>query len=326
MVFQEPMSSLNPAFTIGEQIAEVLLRHRRIDRKTAQRRAIEMLEQVRMPSPERRYHDYPHRLSGGMRQRAMIAMALACEPKLLIADEPTTALDVTIQAQILDLLDALRQEHEMAMILITHDMGVVAELADEVAVMYAGRIVGRARGAALRRAAASLYDRAAGLDPEAARATDAPHLDRGPAADDLRCGGRLPFRAALPVRRGALRAGRSGPFKNSPGSRSGLLAGAAVTLVKAEGLVKHFAASEGHGARRRRRRASSSPPAKRSRWWRVGLRPSRPSAGWCCASSSLPPARSCSRARTRQRLIPGARGGVRCRSFFRTPTARSIRA
>jgi peptide/nickel transport system ATP-binding protein len=141
MIFQEPMSSLNPAFTIGEQIAEVLLRHKKIHRVEAKARAIEMLRKVRMPSPERRYDDYPHRLSGGMRQRAMIAMALACAPKLLICDEPTTALDVTIQAQILDLMRALREETGTAIILITHDLGVVAELADEVAVMYAGRIV-----------------------------------------------------------------------------------------------------------------------------------------------------------------------------------------
>jgi peptide/nickel transport system ATP-binding protein len=144
MVFQEPMSSLNPAFTIGEQIAEVLLRHRKITKSEAKKRSIEMLEQVRIPSPERRYHDYPHRLSGGMRQRAMIAMALACRPKLLICDEPTTALDVTIQAQILELMRTLREETGTAIILITHDLGVVAELADEVAVMYAGRIVERA--------------------------------------------------------------------------------------------------------------------------------------------------------------------------------------
>jgi peptide/nickel transport system ATP-binding protein len=144
MIFQEPMSSLNPAFTIGEQIAEGLLRHRKIDKKEAAARAIEMLRQVRIPSPERRYHDYPHRLSGGMRQRAMIAMALACKPKLLICDEPTTALDVTIQAQILDLMRTLREETGTAIILITHDLGVVAELADEVAVMYAGRIVEQA--------------------------------------------------------------------------------------------------------------------------------------------------------------------------------------
>ena len=149
MIFQEPMSSLNPAFTIGEQIAEGLLEHRSISRNEARNQAIEMLRRVRMPSPERRYHDYPHRLSGGMRQRAMIAMALACRPKLLICDEPTTALDVTIQAQILDLMRTLREETGTAIILITHDLGVIAELADDVAVMYAGRIVERAAVAKL---------------------------------------------------------------------------------------------------------------------------------------------------------------------------------
>jgi peptide/nickel transport system ATP-binding protein len=141
MIFQEPMTSLNPAFTVGEQIVEGILRHRRLSREAARVRAIEMLQRVHIPSPERRFGDYPHRLSGGMRQRVMIAMALACEPKLLIADEPTTALDVTIQAQILDLMRTLREETGTAIILITHDLGVVAELADEVAVMYAGRIV-----------------------------------------------------------------------------------------------------------------------------------------------------------------------------------------
>jgi peptide/nickel transport system ATP-binding protein len=141
MIFQEPMSSLNPAFTIGDQIAEVLLNHKRISKEGARAHAIEMLRKVRIPEPERRFDDYPHRLSGGMRQRAMIAMALACEPKLLIADEPTTALDVTIQAQILDLMRTLREETGTAIILITHDLGVIAELADDVAVMYAGRIV-----------------------------------------------------------------------------------------------------------------------------------------------------------------------------------------
>ena len=141
MIFQEPMSSLNPAFTVGDQITEVLLQHRNYGRKEAKDRAIEMLRRVRIPSPEQRFDDFPHRLSGGMRQRVMIAMALACEPKLLIADEPTTALDVTIQAQILDLMRGLREETGTAIILITHDLGVIAELADDVAVMYAGRIV-----------------------------------------------------------------------------------------------------------------------------------------------------------------------------------------
>jgi oligopeptide/dipeptide ABC transporter ATP-binding protein len=144
MIFQEPMSSLNPAFTIGEQIVEALQRHRHLPRAAAQERTIEVLRQVRIPAPEQRFHDYPHKLSGGMRQRAMIAMALACEPRLLIADEPTTALDVTIQAQILQLMATLQRETGMALILITHDLGVVAEVADEVAVMYSGRIVERA--------------------------------------------------------------------------------------------------------------------------------------------------------------------------------------
>ncbi len=144
MIFQEPMSSLNPAFTIGEQIVEGLLRHRRINRAQATERAIAMLRKVRMPAPEQRFSEHPHKLSGGMRQRAMIAMALACEPRLLIADEPTTALDVTIQAQILALMRSLQRETGTAIILITHDLGVVAEVADEVLVMYAGRVVERA--------------------------------------------------------------------------------------------------------------------------------------------------------------------------------------
>ncbi len=141
MIFQEPMSSLNPAFTIGEQIVEGLMRHRPLSRAQAAERAIAMLTRVRIPAPEQRFHEHPHKLSGGMRQRAMIAMALSCEPRLLIADEPTTALDVTIQAQILDLMHTLQQETGTAIILITHDLGVVAEVADTVVVMYAGRVV-----------------------------------------------------------------------------------------------------------------------------------------------------------------------------------------
>jgi oligopeptide/dipeptide ABC transporter ATP-binding protein len=144
MIFQEPMTSLNPAFTIGEQITEAILRHRKATREEAKSLAIAMLERVRIPTPAQRFDDYPHRLSGGMRQRVMIAMALALSPSLLIADEPTTALDVTIQAQILELMRLLREETGTAIILITHDLGVIAEVADEVAVMYAGRIVERA--------------------------------------------------------------------------------------------------------------------------------------------------------------------------------------
>ncbi len=141
MIFQEPMTSLNPVFTIGNQIAEAVRLHQRLDRAGTQARVIDALRKVEISEPERRAKSYPHELSGGMRQRAMIAMALACEPSLLIADEPTTALDVTIQAQILDLLRGLRDSLGMAMILITHDLGIVAEQADDVAVMYAGRIV-----------------------------------------------------------------------------------------------------------------------------------------------------------------------------------------
>jgi len=149
MIFQEPMTSLNPVLTVGEQITEGILRHRTMSRDAAKELAIEMLRMVHISSPEERFGDYPHRLSGGMRQRVMVAMALACKPKLLIADEPTTALDVTIQAQILDLMRTLREETGTAIILITHDLGVVAELADDVVVMYAGRIVERATVAAL---------------------------------------------------------------------------------------------------------------------------------------------------------------------------------
>jgi len=144
MIFQEPMTSLNPVFTIGSQVAEAVRLHRKASRTEARARALELLNLVRIADPERRIDEYPHQLSGGMRQRVMIAMALACEPDLLIADEPTTALDVTIQAQILELLADLRSRLGMAILLITHDLGVVAETCDEVAVMYAGKIVERA--------------------------------------------------------------------------------------------------------------------------------------------------------------------------------------
>ena len=144
VVFQEPMTSLNPAFTVGRQIREVLQRHEGLNRKQAQERAVELLDLVRIPAPRKRVDEYPHQLSGGMRQRVMIAIAVACSPKVLIADEPTTALDVTIQAGILDVLRDLRDTLGTAMVLITHDLGVVADIADRVVVMYAGRRVEQA--------------------------------------------------------------------------------------------------------------------------------------------------------------------------------------
>ncbi|HAP19795.1 ABC transporter ATP-binding protein [Frisingicoccus caecimuris] len=141
MIFQEPMTSLNPVFTVGQQIMEALMIHTDMDKTKAKERAIEMLKLVRIPLAEKRFNEYPHQLSGGMRQRVMIAMALSCNPKLLICDEPTTALDVTIQAQILDLINELKEKLGTSIMMITHDLGVIAEVADDVMVMYAGKIV-----------------------------------------------------------------------------------------------------------------------------------------------------------------------------------------
>ena len=145
MVFQEPMTALNPVLEVGFQIAEAVVAHEKVSRKQAWDRAVESMRAVSIPDPEKRAKDYPHHLSGGMRQRVMIAMALVCRPTLLIADEPTTALDVTIQAQILELLDSLRRQYNLSMILISHDLGVIAEVAENVAVMYAGRLSRLAR-------------------------------------------------------------------------------------------------------------------------------------------------------------------------------------
>jgi peptide/nickel transport system ATP-binding protein/oligopeptide transport system ATP-binding protein len=144
MIFQDPMTSLNPVYRIGEQIAEAIQAHEPVDKRTAHKRAVELLRQVGIPNPESRVDDFPHQFSGGMRQRAMIAMALSCNPSILIADEPTTALDVTIQAQIVELINELKDDFNSAVIMITHDLGVVADIADEIIVMYAGRVVERA--------------------------------------------------------------------------------------------------------------------------------------------------------------------------------------
>jgi oligopeptide/dipeptide ABC transporter ATP-binding protein len=159
MIFQEPMTSLNPVYTAGQQIMEAIRLHQKTTKAEARKKAIEMLTLVGIPAPDKRVDEYPHQLSGGMRQRVMIAMALACQPKLLIADEPTTALDVTIQAQILDLLARLRGELGMSIILITHDLGVVAEFVDEIVVMYAGKVVERAETRALFAAPKHPYTR-----------------------------------------------------------------------------------------------------------------------------------------------------------------------
>ena len=187
MIFQDPLSSLNPVVPIGLQVTEVLERHKGLSRKAATPLAREMLEKVGIPDPTRRLKDYPHQLSGGMRQRALIAMALACEPRLLIADEPTTALDVTIQAQILALLKDLVEDTGTALVMITHDLGVVAGLVDRVNVLYAGRIVERGdRHPLFADAAAPLHPRPARLDPSARR------VARRAADPDPRVGVRQP--------------------------------------------------------------------------------------------------------------------------------------
>ena len=189
MIFQEPMTSLNPAFTVGSQMAEVLTRHKGASRGDALERAVELMGRVGITAPEMRLGQFPHQLSGGLRQRVMIAMALMCDPELLVADEPTTALDVTVQAQILRLLATLKREFGLSILLITHDLGIVARVADRVSVMYAGEVVERApTAAAVPRAAASLHARAAVLRPGArpGAARQAARLDPGRGADDSR--------------------------------------------------------------------------------------------------------------------------------------------
>jgi oligopeptide/dipeptide ABC transporter ATP-binding protein len=205
MIFQEPMTSLNPVMPIGKQITEVLRLHEKLDAKAARARAIELLDLVKIPEPHKRIDDYPHQLSGGMRQRVMIAIAVACKPKLLIADEPTTALDVTIQAQVLDLLDGLGRELHMALILITHDLGVVGQWADKVVVMYAGRKVEEALPDALFGTPLHPYTR--GLLTASPRLSSGYHYTDGPLLEipgsivSAAGEGGCPFRPRCPVAR-----------------------------------------------------------------------------------------------------------------------------
>ena len=202
MVFQDPMTSLNPTMMIGRQIAEVVTTHRDVSKAQALDRAAEVLDLVGLPRPKERLKDYPHQLSGGLRQRVMIAMALACDPKLLIADEPTTALDVTIQEQILSLLDRIKRELGMGIILITHDMGVIAGRADRVLVMYAGRKVETAETRrAVQERPPPVHRGAAGLDP-AARSGQEPGalLDSRSSAGSAPAAAGVPFRGTVRVR------------------------------------------------------------------------------------------------------------------------------
>ncbi len=219
MIFQDPLSSLHPFYKVGAQIAEGVLAHKDVTKAQAWDRAVEMLSLVGIPEPRKRADAYPHEFSGGMRQRAMIAMALANDPKLLIADEPTTALDVTVQAQILELIERLQSEFDTAVVVITHDLGVVAEMADEIAVMYAGRIVEKADVDTIFEAPrAPVHLGPAVLDPAPGLATRrGAGPDRGPAAVADHAAGRLLVPPALPVRARGPQEGRS-----QAGARAGL--------------------------------------------------------------------------------------------------------
>ena len=221
MIFQEPMTSLNPVFTVGEQIAESVRLHQNVGDKEADDRALEMMRLVGIPSAEKRMRDYPHQMSGGMRQRVMIGMALSCNPKLLIADEPTTALDVTVQAQILELMKELREQLGMAILLITHDLGVVAEMVDEVAVMYGGKIV--ERGPVKETFASPQHPYTEALlrvDPAPRHALHDPaEGDPRHGAEPARLAAGLPVRAALRLR---LRPLRHGAAAAVPRRRAGI--------------------------------------------------------------------------------------------------------
>ena len=314
VVFQDPMTSLNPVLTIGTQLIETLQEHLELDVAAATRRAVELLAAVGIPAPEQRLTQYPHQLSGGMRQRVAIAIALSCEPKLLIADEPTTALDVTIQAQILDLLAREQRRRHMAMIIITHDLGVVAGRTDEVAVMYAGRVVERAPTPVLFKNMHMPYTEA--LLAAIPKLDTAPHTRaardlRPPARSDPAPQGLL-VRAALPLRRRPLpereAAGSSAPKQlriNMPAS----------TRSSLRRAPAHDAASRDIAAARASITSSSSTPsatrpctrspvsasisraARRWAWSANPVAASRRSAAPCCNCAARCPAACCSTAR-----------------------------
>ena len=218
MIFQEPMTSLNPVFTVGSQIVEAIMTHERVSKKQAWDRAVEMLRRVHIPSPKERATDYPHQLSGGMRQRVMIAMALACSPKLLIADEPTTALDVTIQAQIMDLFQEIAEGTDMAVLLVTHNLGIVAQTADDVAVMYAGHIVEHATTEQLFEAPLHPYTR--GLlesVPKTTGAAERLHVISGSVPDPAHKPPGCPFNPRCPHAMDVCREKMPAPFEQQPG-------------------------------------------------------------------------------------------------------------
>ena len=297
MIFQEPMTSLNPVFTVGDQITEAMRAHDRTASAGALRsRAIAALQRVRIPAPERRFDEYPHQMSGGMRQRVMIAMALACEPDLLIADEPTTALDVTVQAQILDLLRELQQQTGMAIILITHDLGIVAEMANEVAVMYAGRVVERAPGAAIFDDPQHPYTLGLlGSIPKIDENRDRLLAIEGtvPAPFDLPQGCRFHPRcvfadAACTVQDPDAAPARRGPSRRLH-PRAGRGTGVMSALLEVEDLTRHFNVKRGLvfgktvGVVRAVDGISfSSTAARRWRWWASPAAANPPPRGWCC--------------------------------------------
>ena len=341
MVFQEPMTSLNPVFTIGEQIAEAVRLHEGLGRRAAMVKTVEMLKIVHIPNPERRVKEYPHQLSGGMRQRVMIAMALSCNPKLLIADEPTTALDVTIQAQILELLNELKAKLGMAVLLITHDMGVIAETAQRVMVMYAGKVVEEAPVKELFKEPLHPYTQGllrsipridtAAIQKKRLEAIPGSRPEPPPSPTGL------PVRSAVPVRQAHVHGEGTAAQGSQTGPQGGVLAvlagettnGRAAAQRPEPGQVlpdqgRPLLAGGRAGPRRRRRvvRDQRRRDARARR--RVGLRQVDDRAAASCVSSSRPRARCGSRGRTSRRWTSGRSGpsGAICRSSSRIPTRR----